>query len=80
MLDREALMDVLDQQQRQQPRRADPTFGSGGFGRGTPWGGSAGGLGGSLGRGRGRLGGGGGFGGGFGSGGSGGGFRTGGGF
>ena len=80
MLDREALMDVLEQQQRQQPRRADPTFGSGGFGRGTPWGGSAGGLGGSLGRGRGRLGGGGGFGGGFGSGGSGGGFRTGGGF
>ncbi|MGB5737085.1 MAG: hypothetical protein WBM40_21865, partial [Thiohalocapsa sp.] len=72
MLDREALMDVLEQQQRQQPRRANPTFGSGGFGRGTPWGGGGGGLGGSLGRGRGGLGGG--FGGG------GGGFKTGGGF
>jgi hypothetical protein len=80
MLDRDALMDVLEQQQRQQPRRANPTFGSGGFGRGTPWGGSVGGLGGSLGRGRGGLGGGGLGGGGFRGSGGGGGFKTGGGF
>jgi chromosome segregation ATPase len=46
MLDREALMDVLEQQQRQQPQRSNPSFGSGGFGRGTPWGGSHGGFGG----------------------------------
>lgn len=39
LLDRRALIDVLEQQHRQQPRRADPGFGSGGFGRGTPWGG-----------------------------------------
>ncbi len=44
MLDRDALMDVLEQQQRQQPRRANPTFGSGGFGRGTPWGAAVAGL------------------------------------
>ncbi|MCF7985147.1 MAG: hypothetical protein K9L70_12150 [Thiohalocapsa sp.] len=70
MLDRDALMRVLEEQQRYQPRRADPTFGSGGFGRGTPWGG--GNVFGSRGRG--------GLGGGFGGGGGGGGFRTGGGF
>ncbi|MGB5832675.1 MAG: hypothetical protein WBG92_11885 [Thiohalocapsa sp.] len=76
MLDREALMRVLEQQQRHQPRRADPTFGSGGFGRGTPWGGLGGGPGGGLGGGLSR---GGGIGRG-GLGGGGGGFRTGGGF
>lgn len=66
MLDRDALMRVLKEQQRRPQRRADPTFGSGGFGRGTPWGGGGlGGLGGGLGRGGRR---------------SGGGFRTGGGF
>ena len=76
MLDRKALMDVLEQQQRQQPRRSNPTFGSGGFGRGTPWGGRHGGFG--------RVGGGrisrGGLGGGGGGDSGGGGFRTGGGF
>jgi len=72
LLDRNALMRVLEEQQRYQPRRADPTFGSGGFGRGTPWGGMGGGFGGGgLGGGRG---------GGLGGGGGGGGFRTGGGF
>jgi hypothetical protein len=65
MLDRDGLWRVLQQQQRYRPKRTDPTFGSGGFGRGTVWGG-----------GRGRIGGG--LGGGFGRGG--GGFRTGGGF
>jgi len=74
MLNREALMDVLEQQQRQQPRRSNPSFGSGGFGRGTPWGGRHGGFGGL--RGGGRISGGGGLGGGSGAGG----FRTGGGF
>ena len=65
MLDRDALMRVLEEQYRYRPPRTDPTFGSGGFGRGTPWGG-------------GWTGGSGGMGGGFGGGG--GGFRTGGGF
>jgi hypothetical protein len=74
MLDRNMLWKVLQEQQRYQPRQSDPTFGSGGFGRGSVWGG---GLGDSHGIGR-R--GGGGFGGGFGGGGGGGGFRTGGGF
>ncbi len=78
---RDALWRILEQQRRYTPPRSDPTFGSGGFGRGTPWGG-----GGSLPRGgfggTGRAGGGG-FkpsGGGFKPGGSvgGGGFRTGG--
>ncbi len=76
MLDRDALMRVLEEQYRYRPPRTDPTFGSGGFGRGSPWGGgwgsgsggASGGWGGSPGRG-----------GGFGGGG-GGGFRTGGGF
>jgi hypothetical protein len=36
---RDALWRVLEQQRRVAPRRADPTFGSGGFGRGSPWGG-----------------------------------------
>ena len=67
MLDRDSLWRVLEQQQRYRPRRSNPTFGSGGFGRGSVWGGRRGGLGGGLG-------------GGFGRGGGGGGFRTGGGF
>jgi hypothetical protein len=84
LLDRAGLWRVLQEQQRYQPPRTDPWFGSGGFGRGTVWGG---GLGDALGKatretirlGRGGFGGGarGGFGGGFGRGG---GFRTGGGF
>ncbi len=77
MLDRRMLWKVLQEQQRYRPRRSDPTFGSGGFGRGTVWHGGVGDLGdifGGLGRGGGRIGGGG-----FGRGG-GGGFRTGGGF
>jgi hypothetical protein len=66
MLDRDGLWRVLEQQQRYRPRRTNPNFGSGGFGRGTVWGGRRGGFGGGLGGGFGR--------------GSGGGFRTGGGF
>lgn len=78
-LDRDSLWRVLEQQQHYRPPRTDPAFGSGGFGRGTVWGGRRGGFGGGLGRGgfgRGSIPGGrrGGFGGG------GGGFRTGGGF
>jgi hypothetical protein len=78
VLDREALMRVLEEQYRHRPPRTDPTFGSGRFGRGSPWGGGfgrgsgSGGLGGGIG--------GGGFGTGGGFGGGGGGFRTGGGF
>jgi len=68
MLDRDGLWRVLEQQQRYRPQRTDPAFGSGGFGRGTIWGGRRGGFGGGLGGGFGRGGGGGG------------GFRTGGGF
>jgi DNA repair exonuclease SbcCD ATPase subunit len=64
MLDRNRLWKVLQEQQRYRPQQSDPTFGSGGFGRGSVWG-----SGDSHGIGRG-----GGFGGG------GGGFRTGGGF
>ena len=71
-LDIDSLWRVLEQQQRYRPQRTDPTFGSGGFGRGTVWGGRRGGFGGGwspggLGRGstpggrRGGLGGGGGF-------------------
>ena len=83
LMSRKDLLRVLEQQQRYQPRHSNPTFGSGGFGRGTIWGG---GLGDALGRGElgglGRRGGGLGRGGlgGLGRGGSGGGFRTGGGF
>ena len=79
MLDRQALWRMLQEQQRYQPRHTNPTFGSGGFGHGTVWGGSVGDIGklgdivGGLGRG--------GFGGSRGgSSGGGGGFRTGGGF
>ncbi|MCG6898413.1 MAG: hypothetical protein LJE75_00240 [Gammaproteobacteria bacterium] len=71
-LDRDSLWRVLEQQQRYRPKRTDPTFGSGRFGRGTVWGGRRGSLGGGLSRGglgrgtfpggrRGGLGGGGGF-------------------
>jgi len=67
MLDRDSLWRVLQQQQRYRPQRTDPGFGSGGFGRGTVWGGRRGGVSGGLG-------------GGFGRGGGSGGFRTGGGF
>jgi len=89
MLDRRTLWRVLQEQQRYQPQYSDPRFGSGGFGRGTVWGGGLGDIlgemeRGGLGRGRGGLGGswGGGLGGGLGGGGGGpgGGFRTGGGF
>ena len=66
VLDRDSLWRVLEQQQRYRPKRTNPTFGSGGFGRGSVWGGRRGGLGGRLGGGLGR--------------GGGGGFRTGGGF
>lgn len=41
MLTRDALWRVLEQQRRYRPPRSDPTFGSGGFGRGTPWGGTS---------------------------------------
>jgi len=77
LLDRQALMRGLEEQYRYRPPRTDPTFGSGGYRRGSPWGGRT--DPGSIGRstGRGGFGGGGfGTGGGFG----GGGFRTGGGF
>jgi hypothetical protein len=72
MLDRQNLWRILQEQQRYRPQHSDPTFGSGGFGRGTIWGGGMGDLGDIFGGRRGR---GGGVGGG-----SGGGFRTGGGF
>jgi hypothetical protein len=77
MLDRQTLWKVLQEQQRYRPQRSDPTFGSGGFGRGTPWGGGVADLGDIFGHlGRGGLGH---RGGGF-HGKGGGGFRTGGGF
>jgi DNA repair exonuclease SbcCD ATPase subunit len=77
MLDSKMLWKVLQEHQRYRPRRSNPDFGSGGFGRGTVWRGGLGDIGdviGGLGRG--------GFGGGIGGrrGGGGGGFRTGGGF
>jgi hypothetical protein len=84
----DSLWDELNRQQRHRTGRSNPHFGSGGFGRGTVWGGgySRGGggiggrgLGGGIFGGGGGLGGGGIFGGGGGLGG-GGGFRTGGGF
>jgi chromosome segregation ATPase len=34
---RQALWRILEQQRRVAPQRSDPTFGSGGFGRGSPW-------------------------------------------
>lgn len=73
VLDSGVLWKVLREHQRYRPRRSDPGFGSGGFGRGTVWKGGMGDLGdifGGIGRG------------GFGGrgGGGGGGFRTGGGF
>lgn len=72
MLDRQNLWRILQEQQRYRPQRSDPGFGSGGFGRGTVWGGGMGDLGDILG---GRR-----SGGGSGGGRGGGGFRTGGGF
>ncbi|HKI56346.1 MAG TPA: hypothetical protein VKB31_04280 [Trueperaceae bacterium] len=39
MLGRDALWRILDQQRRSRPPQSNPTFGSGGFGRGSPWGG-----------------------------------------
>ena len=45
MLDRDSLWRVLEQQQHYRSRRTNPTFGSGGFGRGTVWGGRRGGFG-----------------------------------
>ncbi len=75
MLDRDALMRLLEEQYRYRPQRTNPTFGSGGFGRGSPWSGGRSRGGGGFGGGGFRTGGG--FGGG---GGGGGGFRTGGGF
>jgi len=36
---RDGLWRVLESQRRVAPTRSDPTFGSGGFGRGSPWGG-----------------------------------------
>lgn len=44
LLDRQALLRVLQEQHRYRPQRSDPAFGSGGFGRGTVWGGGAGDL------------------------------------
>jgi len=38
---RDALWRVLERQRRVAPTRSDPTFGSGGFGRGSPWGGGS---------------------------------------
>jgi hypothetical protein len=76
LLDRQNLWRILQEQQRYRPQHSDPTFGSGGFGRGTVWGGGVGDLGGMGDIFGGRRGGG--FGGGGGRGG--GGFRTGGGF
>ena len=45
VLDRGALWEALRSQQRYRPRRSNPTFGSGGFGRGTVWNGGLGDLG-----------------------------------
>jgi hypothetical protein len=81
MLDSRMLWKVLREHQRYRPRRSDPGFGSGGFGRGTVWRGGLGDVGDILGRiGRGGFGGRGGGGLGGGGLGGGGGFRTGGGF
>jgi DNA repair exonuclease SbcCD ATPase subunit len=71
LLDSRLLWKVLQEQQRYRPRRSNPDFGSGGFGRGSVWRGGLRDLGdivGKVGRG------------GFGGLGGGGGFRTGGGF
>lgn len=78
MLDKRMLWKVLQEHHRYKPRRTNPDFGSGGFGRGTVWRGGLGDIGDIIG-GLGRGGFGGRGGGGFGGGG-GGGFRTGGGF
>lgn len=82
LLDRDMLWKVLREQQRYRPKKSNPTFGSGGYGRGSVWNGGIGdivdildGLGRSGLGGRSRGGGGG-----MGGGRSSGGFRTGGGF
>lgn len=45
LLDRRELWKVLKEQQRYRPQQSDPTFGSGGFGRGSVWNGGLGDLG-----------------------------------
>lgn len=61
MLDSRMLWRVIREQQRYAPRRSDPGFGSGGFGRGTVWKGGLGDIGDIIGGiGRGGMGGGGG--------------------
>ena len=50
-LDLNSLWRVLEQQQRYRPKRTDPSFGSGRFGRGTVWGGRRDGFGGGFSRG-----------------------------
>lgn len=42
VMTRDALWRVLERQRRVAPTRSDPVFGSGGFGRGSPWGGGTG--------------------------------------
>jgi hypothetical protein len=44
ILDRQNLWRILQEQQRYRPQRSDSDFGSGGFGRGTVWGGGVGDL------------------------------------
>ena len=44
LLDRQTFWRVLQEQQHYQTRHSDPSFGSGGFGRGTVWGGGVGDL------------------------------------
>jgi hypothetical protein len=44
VLDRRNLWRILQEQQRYRPERSNPDFGSGGFGRGTVWGGGVGDL------------------------------------
>lgn len=84
LLDRRSLLRGLEEQYRYRPPRANPDFGSGGYRRGSPWGGRPhpGSIGRSSASSRGRSSQGGFGGGGFGTGGGfgGGGFRTGGGF
>lgn len=84
LLDQKGLLRGLEEQYRYRPPRTDPDFGSGGYRRGSPWGGRShpGSIGRSSGRSRGSSNQGGFGGGGFGTGGGfgGGGFRTGGGF
>ncbi|MCF8004225.1 MAG: hypothetical protein K9L32_08470 [Chromatiaceae bacterium] len=84
LLDQKGLLRGLEEQYRYRPPRTNPDFGSGGYRRGSPWGGRShpGSIGRSSGRSQGSSSQGGFGGGGFGTGGGfgGGGFRTGGGF